>query len=273
MSFFTYLVQQKIKLYWHTVHRKDKNNKKRKVCEELSSRVAFSSRLRCCPLFLSFFKVFVRFQGFFCVLFKGQFVLFDCLHVIVCPPCTTCPRKHCECMTRSPPTIARVPTLVDHEFLSRRGARYSSLALEFSSRGEIVGRFSPVALWDALRVATVWRRTRTSRQSLSLLLHSLEAAEELSEVLCWHDGWLLFSVPTELLSEWMIHRTSQHSVSDWVCRFSDSPWSKVVYQGQREMSRGKKRYTHKLAIMTNTNLHTFSFFCLLLLSCFEPRNK
>jgi len=62
---------------------------------------------------------------------------------------------------------------------------HSSLA-GLSSRGVMAGRPSPVALWDAVRLATVCRRTRTSRQSLSRLLHSLQAAEELREVRCWH---------------------------------------------------------------------------------------
>ncbi|TNN59277.1 hypothetical protein EYF80_030464 [Liparis tanakae] len=57
---------------------------------------------------------------------------------------------------------------------------HSSLA-GLSSRGVMAGRPSPVALWDAVRLATVCRRTRTSRQSLSRLLHSLQAAEELRE--------------------------------------------------------------------------------------------
>lgn len=64
---------------------------------------------------------------------------------------------------------------------------HSSLA-GLSSRGAMAGRPIPVALWDAVRLATVCRRTRTSRQSLSRLLHSLQAAEELREVRCWHDG-------------------------------------------------------------------------------------
>lgn len=64
---------------------------------------------------------------------------------------------------------------------------HSSLA-GLSSRGVMAGRPIPVALWDALRLATVCRRTRTSKQSLSRLLHSLQAAEELREVRCWHGG-------------------------------------------------------------------------------------
>lgn len=89
---------------------------------------------------------------------------------------------------------------------------HSSLA-GLSSRGAMAGRPSPVALWDAVRLATVCRRTRTSRQSLSRLLHSLQAAEELREVRCWHGGWVLFSVPRERLSTFKSHRTSQHSAS------------------------------------------------------------
>lgn len=89
---------------------------------------------------------------------------------------------------------------------------HSSLA-GLSSRGVIAGRPSPVALWDAVRLATVCRRTRTSRQSLSRLLHSLQAAEELREVRCWHGGWVLFKVPKERLSTFKSHRTSQHSAS------------------------------------------------------------
>ncbi|MEQ2241674.1 hypothetical protein ILYODFUR_027762 [Ilyodon furcidens] len=65
---------------------------------------------------------------------------------------------------------------------------YHSSLVGLSSRGVKVGRPSPVALWDAVRLATVCRRTRTSRQSLSRLLHSLQAAEELREVRCWHGG-------------------------------------------------------------------------------------
>lgn len=82
-----------------------------------------------------------------------------------------------------------------------------------SSLEELEVRLNPVGLWDAVRVATVWRRTRTSRQSLSLLLHSLEAADEVRDVPCWHDGWVLLRVPLELLSALLSHRTSQHSVS------------------------------------------------------------
>ncbi len=89
---------------------------------------------------------------------------------------------------------------------------HSSLA-GLSSRGVMAGRPSPVALWDAVRLATVCRRTRTSRQSLSRLLHSLQAAEELREVRCWHGGWVLFRVPRERLSTFKSHRTSQHSAS------------------------------------------------------------
>lgn len=89
---------------------------------------------------------------------------------------------------------------------------HSSLA-GLSSRGVMVGRPSPVALWDAVRLATVCRRTRTSKQSLSRLLHSLQAAEELREVRCWHGGWVLFRVPLERLSTFKSHRTSQHSAS------------------------------------------------------------
>lgn len=89
---------------------------------------------------------------------------------------------------------------------------HSSLA-GLSSRGVMVGRPSPVALWDAVRLATVCRRTRTSKQSLSRLLHSLQAAEELREVRCWHGGWVLFRVPRERLSTFKYHRTSQHSAS------------------------------------------------------------
>lgn len=211
-------------MYRHTVHRKDKNNKKEMCVRNSALEWPFLPGCGVVPCSYHFFKVFVRFQGFLSYLRVSLFCLIVCMSSSV-PPALHVPESIVSAWHAPPPTIARVPTLVDHEFFSRRGTRHSSLALEFSSRGEIVGRFSPVALWDALRVATVWRRTRTSRQSLSLLLHSLEAAEELSEVLCWHDGWLLFSVPTELLSEWMIHRTSQHSVSGWVCRFSDSPWS------------------------------------------------
>lgn len=89
---------------------------------------------------------------------------------------------------------------------------HSSLA-GLSSRGVMAGRPIPVALWDAVRLATVCRRTRTSRQSLSRLLHSLQAAEELREVRCWHDGWVLFRVPLERLSTFRSHRTSQHTAS------------------------------------------------------------
>lgn len=89
---------------------------------------------------------------------------------------------------------------------------HSSLA-GLSSRGVMAGRPIPVALWDAVRLATVCRRTRTSRQSLSRLLHSLQAAEELREVRCWHGGWVLFRVPLERLSTFKSHHTSQHSAS------------------------------------------------------------
>lgn len=89
---------------------------------------------------------------------------------------------------------------------------HSSLA-GLSSRGVMAGRPIPVALWDAVRLATVCRRTRTSKQSLSRLLHSLQAAEELREVRCWHGGWVLFRAPLERLSTFKSHRTSQHSAS------------------------------------------------------------
>lgn len=84
---------------------------------------------------------------------------------------------------------------------------HSSL-VEFSSREDMVLR-----LWEAVIVATVWSRTSTSRQSLSLLLHSLEFADELRDVPCWHEGWVLLKVPLELLSDLLSHRTSQHSAS------------------------------------------------------------
>lgn len=84
---------------------------------------------------------------------------------------------------------------------------HSSL-VEFSSREDMVLR-----LWEAVIVATVWSRTRTSRHSLSLLLHSLEFADELKDVPCWHDGWVLLKVPLDLLSDLLSHRTSQHSAS------------------------------------------------------------
>lgn len=107
-------------------------------------------------------------------------------------------------MVRESPT----PTFCD--LISAQLLHHSSLA-GLSSRGVKVGRPSPVALWDAVRLATVCRRTRTSRQSLSRLLHSLQAAEELREVRCWHGGWVLFRVPLERLSTFESHRTSQHS--------------------------------------------------------------
>lgn len=85
---------------------------------------------------------------------------------------------------------------------------HPSSLVEFSSREEMV-----VRLWEAVIVATVWSRTRTSRQSLSLLLHSLEAADEVRDVPCWQDGWVLLRVPLELLSGLLSHRTSQHAAS------------------------------------------------------------
>lgn len=79
------------------------------------------------------------------------------------------------------------PCLLPGSLTSSRQLHHSSLAGR-SSRDVMAGRPIPVALWDAVRLATVCRRTRTSRQSLSRLLHSLQAAEELREVRCWHGG-------------------------------------------------------------------------------------
>lgn len=127
------------------------------------------------------------------------FVCFvDCMSTVI-PSCIRIPRKHCS------------QSELDWEltFVGRnvRVPHHSSL-VEFSSREDMVLR-----LWEAVIVATVWSRTRTSRQSLSLLLHSLEFADELRDVPCWHDGWVLLKVPLELLSDLLSHRTSQHSAS------------------------------------------------------------
>lgn len=113
-------------------------------------------------------------------------------------------------MVSVPELPASIPRSVRH--FSRIGTASERLFCH-SSLEELEVRLNPVGLWDAVRVATVWRRTRTSRQSLSLLLHSLEAADEVRDVPCWHDGWVLLRVPLELLSALLSHRTSQHSVS------------------------------------------------------------
>lgn len=126
---------------------------------------------------------------------------------------TSCSHSHnCGCFF--PPRLSwwGNPPFPLHNLTSSWQLYHSSLA-GLSSRDVMAGRPIPVALWDAVRLATVCRRTRTSRQSLSRLLHSLQAAEELREVRCWHGGWVLFKVALERLSTFKSHRTSQHSAS------------------------------------------------------------
>lgn len=127
------------------------------------------------------------------------FVCFvDCMSTVI-PSCARSPTKHC-----SHPELDWVLMFAG---CNDGLPRHSSL-VEFSSREDMV-----LMLWEAVIVAIVWSRTRTSRQSLSLLLHSLEFADELRDVPCWHDGWVLLKVPWELLSDLLSHRTSQHSAS------------------------------------------------------------
>lgn len=107
--------------------------------------------------------------------------------VAECPQAHSSSRSHnCGCIF---PQIGCHGEGIPHpNNLTSSWQLYHSSLAGLSSRGVMAGRPSPVALWDAVRLATVCRRTRTSRQSLSRLLHSLQAAEELREVRCWHGG-------------------------------------------------------------------------------------
>lgn len=106
-----------------------------------------------------------------------------------------------------------------YELSSSALSNYSSLGA-LSSSGKMAVR--QVEFWLAVMVATVWRRTRTSKQSFSRPCPSRGVPEEDTDV-CWQEGWVLFKVPRERLLDFWSHRTSQHSGSWLMSGFSESP--------------------------------------------------
>ncbi len=94
-------------------------------------------------------------------------------------------------------TLSRLP--------SPASSNHSSLGA-LSSSGKMAVR--QVEFWLAVMVATVWRRTRTSKQSFSRPCPSRGAPEKVTDV-CWQEGWVLFKVPRERLLDFC--PTAHHS--------------------------------------------------------------
>lgn len=139
-------------------------------------------------------------------------------------------------------------------------SNHSSLGA-LSSSGKMAVR--QVKFWLAVMVATVWRRTRTSKQSFSRPCPSRGAPEEVTDV-CWQEGWVLFKVLRERLLDFWSHRTSQHSGS-WLmsglnpgvyakthCTLYETPvcLSDCVYEkSPRVLARFSQSYEHSFKVI------------------------